>query len=54
MVPRKDESLHDYVERLCSAVGMSAEQVDVVHQIQKWCYIRGSNDMQDVLKSGSL
>lgn len=49
MVPRKDECLHDYVERLCSAVGMSAEQVEVVHQVQKWCYIKGSDDTQRAL-----
>ena len=49
MQPKENETLHDYAERMAWSSGMTKAQTAVMHEVQKWCYIKGSNDATKIL-----
>ena len=47
--PKKDEILHDYVERLARLTKMNEQQREAMQAVQKYSYIIGSNNMYEIM-----
>ena len=46
---RNDETLHDWCDRIAATMELGEQQRQVLHEVAKWSYIKGSNDTQEIL-----
>lgn len=51
---KKDEALHEWVDRIADSLVMSANQREAMHEVIKESYIKGTNDTLETMETAQI